>query len=366
MNKDEIKIIADDVRTILAETIADYEQRTGKTLQPAHIERSIIQSYAYREQLVRKGINYAFLQTFPQFATGLALDLCGEMMGCYRLKEQPARCMLRFSITGSHADIYIPQDTQVKATDSLWFSTLTDGRIRSTEQYVEIEAVANLTGNIGNGWQVGQIKTLKTALNHNVTVENMDISAGGISEESDEDYRKRILLAPEAFTTCGSVAAYEYHARSVSQNIADVAISTPEGGTVKVTILTKQGMPSAALLNQVKNYLSGEKRRPLCDSVQVVAPERVGYRIEAHLDLLETYAENEVQQRAETALRHYLSSRTQILGLDIVPLDIQTALKVSGVYNVTLISPALTELNSEQWAECEGIEIVINTERKYG
>lgn len=366
MNKDEIKIIADDVRTILADTIADYEKRTGKTLQPAHIERSIIQSYAYREHLTRRGINEAFLQTFPQFATGLALDLCGEMMGCYRLKEQPARCMLRFSVEGDHTDIPIPQDTQVKATDTLWFSTLTEGRIRATEQYVEIEAVANLTGNIGNGWQVGQIKTLKTALNANLTVQNIDVSSGGIGVETDDDYRKRILLAPEAFTTCGSVAAYEYHARSVSQNIADVTVSTPEGGTVKVTVLTKQGLPSTALLNQIKAYLSGEKCRPLCDTVQVAAPERLGYRIEARLDLLETYAENDVQQRAETALRHYLSSRTQKLGLDIVPLDIQATLKVAGVYNVTLISPALTELNSEQWAECEGIEIAINTERKYG
>ncbi|TRC70044.1 phage baseplate protein, partial [Mannheimia haemolytica] len=49
-----IKIIDDDVKTVLAEAIADYEKRTGKILQPAHIERSIIQTYAYREQLLRK------------------------------------------------------------------------------------------------------------------------------------------------------------------------------------------------------------------------------------------------------------------------------------------------------------------------
>lgn len=42
-----IKIIDDDVKTVLAEAIADYEKRTGKILQPAHIERSIIQTYAY-------------------------------------------------------------------------------------------------------------------------------------------------------------------------------------------------------------------------------------------------------------------------------------------------------------------------------
>ncbi len=91
MKKEDVKIVSDDIKQILADTIADYEQRTGKTLQPAHIERSIIQSYAYREMLVRQGINRAFLQTFPQFATGLALDLCGEPMGCYRLSDQAAQ-----------------------------------------------------------------------------------------------------------------------------------------------------------------------------------------------------------------------------------------------------------------------------------
>ena len=366
MTKDEIKIIADDVRTILADTIADYEQRTGKTLQPAHIERSIIQSYSYREQLVRKGINHAFLQQFPQFSTGLALDLCGEMMGSYHLKDQAASCILRFSVQGAHGDIVIPEGTQVQASDSLWFSTIAEIRIRATEQYADIEAVANLTGSMGNGWQAGQVKTLKTALNAEVSVQNLDTTSGGIETESDDDYRVRILLAPEAFTTCGSIAAYQYHTRSVSQTIADVAVTTPVGGAVKLTILTKQGLPSASLLNQVSRYVSAEKRRPLCDTVQVVAPERVAYHIVANLDLLATYAENEVKQRAENALREYLSARTQKLGLDIVPLDIQTVLKVAGVYNVTLTSPALTELNEEQWAECEQFTLNINGVRKNG
>lgn len=366
MKKEDVKIVSDDIKQILADTIADYEQRTGKTLQPAHIERSIIQSYAYREVLVRQGINHAFLQTFPQFATGLALDLCGEPMGCYRLSDQAADVTLRFSVAGAHSAVVIPQGTVVGATDNLLFATQTEVRINPTEQYVDVTALCQTTGESGNGWQIGQIKTLKSELPEEITVANIDVSANGITTESDEDYRKRILLAPEAFTTCGSVAAYEYHTRSVSQVISDVAISTPQGGTVKVTVLTKHGLPSAILQGKIRQYLSDEKRRPLCDTVLVAPPERKSYRIVANLDLLATYVENEVKARAETALRTYLSSRTQKLGLDIVPLDIQTVLKVAGVYNVHLTSPQLTELTQAQWAECESITININTGRKDG
>ncbi|VEI45161.1 Uncharacterised protein [Actinobacillus equuli] len=49
-----------------------------------------------------------------------------------------------------------------------------------------------------------------------------------------------------------------------------------------------------------------------------------------------------------------------------MPLDIKTALKVAGVYNVELTSPALTKLTAEQWAECESITINIKGEREYG
>lgn len=361
-----IKIINDDVKTVLTETIADYEKRTGKTLQPAHIERSIIQSYAYREQLVRQGINHAFLQTFPQFATGLALDLCGEPMGCYRLSDQPAEVTLRFAVTGEHQTVIIPEGSLVAATDNVVFATETEVRINGTEAYVDVVGICQTTGTVGNGWQVGQVKNLKSQLDVGVTVSNIDVSDNGIDTESDDDYRKRILLAPEAFTTCGSVAAYEYHTRSVSQYIADVDITTPVGGTVQVTVLTKQGLPSPILLNKVKNYISGEKRRPLCDTVIVTSPERVAYSVVANLDLLETSSEIEVKAVAETALRAFISSRTQMLGADIVPLDIQTTLKVAGVYNVTLTSPQLTKLTKQQWAECESITLNINGERQDG
>ena len=83
MNRNEVKVVDDNVEGILSEAISQYEKRTGKILQPAHIERLLINVYAMRESLARQGINEAFRQTFPQFATGLALDLCGETFGCY-------------------------------------------------------------------------------------------------------------------------------------------------------------------------------------------------------------------------------------------------------------------------------------------
>ena len=64
----------------LAATIADYEQRAGKVLQPAHIERLLINTFAYREHLLRQQVNEAYRQQHPRFATGLMLDLRGGVV----------------------------------------------------------------------------------------------------------------------------------------------------------------------------------------------------------------------------------------------------------------------------------------------
>lgn len=368
MKKEDVKIVSEDIKTILAETIADYEQRTGKILQPAHIERSILQSYAYRELLVRKGINEAFLNTFPQFATGLALDLCGEPMGCYRLQDKPARCILRFTIEKSHPSVLIPKGTRVAIDDKLEFITLTDDVITSLISYVEIEAQANLTGTIGNDWEVGRVKNLKSKLNTklDVKVTNIDVSSGGLVQEADDDYRKRILVAPEAFSTCGSIAAYDYHVRAVSQAIADVNVSTPKGGLVRITVLTKEGIPDTRLLNDIKQYVSGEKLRPLCDTVEVKAPIQRDYQINATLKLLEGFREDIVKTKARDALQLYLSDKTKKLGLDVVPSALISVLRVDGVYDVALNSPQKMIVAENEWANCTAISVEVDSERANG
>ncbi|TRC57199.1 phage baseplate protein, partial [Mannheimia haemolytica] len=104
-------------------------------------------------------------------------DLCGETFGCYRLRDKPARTLLRFSVSGEHTAIVIPKGTQVAINDELYFSTLNDDVITPLITYVEIDAECNQVGVIGNGWESGRVSKLKTALatNYKVTVENIDI-----------------------------------------------------------------------------------------------------------------------------------------------------------------------------------------------
>lgn len=368
MNRYDVKVVDDNVESILRDAIAQYEKRTGKILQPAHIERLLINVYALRESLARQGINEAFRQTFPQYATGLALDLCGETFGCYRLLDKQARTILRFSIKGDHPSVLIPKGTRVAVSDEIEFITLNDDVITPLIAYVEIEAACNKAGTAGNGWELGRVKTLKNAVNFagEITVTNIDVPSGGLAREEDDDYRKRILAAPEAFTSCGSVAAYDYHTRAVSQDIADVNVSNPRGGLVRITVLTKTGLPDGRLLNDVKQYVSPERRRPLCDTVEVIAPTKRDYQINATLTLLDGYREDIVKTKARDALQLYLSDKTKKLGIDVVPSAIISALRVDGVYDVNLIAPAKIIVSETEWANCTAINIEVAPERSNG
>ncbi len=374
LQRENVKIVDDNSEQILAELIADYERRTGKTLQPAHIERLLINTFAYRETLTRQQINEAYRQQHVRFATGLMLDLCGDDVNTPRLEASAARCTFRFTASDFAGEVNIPTGTQVAVGDVV-FSTIEHGQLSASRPQIDLQAECTQTGTRGNGWAVGQINTVQTALTgaNRIAAQNISIPTGGVDTESDDAYRGRVLLAPESFSVAGSVGAYQYWARAVSPAICDVHVAhagdskgNAIGGTVAVTILTKTGLPSDELIAQVRSELSGEKKRPLCDSVIVNAPETVDYTLNAELVLFTGANSPEVQTAAETAWAKYENQRREKLGGDIVPLDIQKVLQVDGVYNVNLTEPTLRVIRPNQWARCTSVRISIKAEQQDG
>ena len=302
------------------------------------------------------------------------LDICGDEVNTPRLEASAARCTLRFSATGLRGEVDIPVGTQVAAGDVV-FATLEQGRLSVNRPQTDLQAACTETGKRGNDWAVGQINTLLTPLTgaSQIAAQNISIPTGGAETESDDAYRERVLLAPESFSVAGSVGAYQYWARAVSPAICDVHVAnaadssgSPIGGTVAVTVLSKTGLPSSELLAQVLAVLSDEKKRPLCDTVSVRAPETVDYALNAELVLFTGANALEVRAAVEQAWAKWESARREKLGGDIVPLDIQKVLQVAGVYNVNLLAPTLRIVQPNQWARCTSVRISIKTEQQDG
>lgn len=374
LNRADVKAVNDSPEAVLAEMIADYEQRTGKTLQPAHIERLLINSFAYRETLLRQQVNEAYRQQHPRFAAGLMLDICGDDVNTPRLEASTARCTLRFTANQFTDEVIIPIGTLVSVGD-VAFSTIEQGSLSTARPQIDLQAVCTETGTRGNGWSVGQINSLQTTLTgaRQISAQNITVPTGGSETESDDAYRERVLLAPESFSVAGSVGAYQYWARAVSPVICDVHVANALdssgaeiGGTVAVSILTKTGLPSQELISQVLAELSGEKKRPLCDTVVVNAPEVVDYRLNAELVLFTGANALEVKAQAQQAWASYETQRREKLGGDIVPLDMMNVLKVAGVYNVVLHEPSLRVIKQNQWARCTSVNLTIARDRQDG
>ncbi|MDK4537908.1 baseplate assembly protein [Kingella kingae] len=374
LKREEVKIVDDNPETVLAEMIADYESRTGKTLQPAHIERLLINTFAYRETLNRQQINEAYRQQHVRFATGLMLDLCGDDVNTPRLEASAARCTIRFAATEFTSEVNIPVGTLVAVGETV-FATTEQGQLTTSNPQMDLQAACTATGTKGNGWSIGQINTLQSTLSgaNQITAQNINIPTGGAETESDEAYRERVLLAPESFSVAGSVGAYQYWARAVSPAICDVHVANaldssgnPIGGTVAITVLSKTGLPERELLTQIYNEVSGEKKRPLCDTVVVNAPETVDYTLNAELVLFTGANALEVKTAAEQAWESYETRRREKLGGDIVPLDVMSVLKVAGVYNVVLTQPNWKIIKPNQWARCTAVKLTTSTERQDG
>ena len=375
LKREEVKIVDDDLAQSLAAMIADYEQRAGKVLQPAHIERLLINTFAYREHLLRQQVNEAYRQQHPRFATGLMLELCGDDVSTPRLQAQPALTTLRFTAGLSGLEqIAVPKGTRVNAGQT-GFVTTESALLTAVQSSAEVAAECTETGTVGNGWSVGQINSPAERLHPtiDVAVSNTTVSAGGVEIEGDEAYRERVLLAPESFSVAGPVGAYQYWARQASPAVVDVHVANdtdgggqPIGGRVAVTVLAKDGLPNAELIGKIQAALSAEKRRPLCDTVVVKAPTAVDYTLDAELTLFTGTDARTAKAAAEQAWAAYEAARRSRLGLDIVPLDIQTALKVAGVYNVVLHNLPLTVVKPDQWARCTSTTIRIAAQTAEG
>lgn len=52
--------------------------------------------------------------------------------------------------------------------------------------------------------------------------------------------------------------------------------------------------------------------------------------------------------------------------MDVVPSAIISALRVEGVYDVNLTSPAKLIINETEWANCTAISVEANAERVNG
>lgn len=182
--------------------------------------------------------------------------------------------------------------------------------------------------------------------------------------EADADYRSRILLSLERFSTAGSAASYEYHARTASALVQDAAAVNPAPGYVTVYVLSLDGdgVASPELLQIVTDALNGETVRPMTDHVTVLSASIVPYEVRAHLVVSNGPDSETIRLAALLAAQTYCSSARR-LGVGASLSGIYRALHQPGVTRVQLAEPtADIDVAEGQASHCTAITLTAGAE----
>jgi len=177
--------------------------------------------------------------------------------------------------------------------------------------------------------------------------------------ESDDDFRRRLVLAPEGYSVAGPEGAYIFHALSADGDVLDASVTSPDPGEVVVAVLARSGDGTAApdLLATVEARLTDDSVRPLTDHVTVQSADILDFAVTATLTFLSGPDRAIVLASAQARLDTHLAEIRR-LGRDVTRAGIIAALHPPGVQNVALASPAadivLTRL---QAGHCTGIAI---------
>ena len=325
----DIDFAEKDPAVIVSEVVLDYQAAflalTGiaKTLAPGDPVRLHLLVVCHWLSHQRVLIDFTGKQNLLKYAKGDFLDNLAALYGdrTHRLQASPALTTLRFTLAAPIAfTAVIPKGTMCQAPNAVVFQTLADGLIPSISTYTEVPAKALVDGIVGNGFAPGQIRSI---INWNqpygVSVENTVITAGGSDQENDDQYRYRVWLAIESFSTCGPRDAYEFWALSAHPDIIQcVVYSAPDiAGEVHLYPLLKGGnLPTQPILDLVLRSCNVDTRRPVTDYVFAHVPAVVTYRL--NMDywieqdnevLLDTIKANVEQAVAEWILwqRSYVS-----------------------------------------------------------
>lgn len=348
-----------DPAIVEGEVLAAYETALGKPLFPGQLERLLVNLAAYRESLVRAGIQYAAEQNLVNYATGLNLDQLGVLLATPRIPESEATVEITFTRSTTTGDLTLPVGTSARQTgSSVVFAMTTEGVIPNGSNSRTFTCTASVAGTVGNGFGVGTITQVVNAPAAITSCTNTTVSSGGNNTETDTAYRARIKLAPNRFSVAGSKGAYKFYALSADSSIIDVAVIGPEdrGGadpvTVQVYPLTATGLPSSGVLTAVETALNLDTVRPLTDIVEVDAPTQVNYNISASITRYADADLAEVIAALAAAAQAYTAEQSAGLGRNIVRSQIIAALSVPGVYSVTLTTPSADiVVAANQWAK---------------
>jgi phage-related baseplate assembly protein len=179
---------------------------------------------------------------------------------------------------------------------------------------------------------------------YGVTVANTTVTSGGSDAESDEQYRYRIWLAIESFSTCGPREAYEFWTLSAHPDIIQAVIhSAPEiAGEVWIYPLMRGGeLPTSDIMALVDASCNRDDRRPVTDFVTVKLATAFTYTLNVDYWILQANAvlADSIQAAVNTAALDWIEWQRSAISRDLNGSELTKRMLEAGAKRVVINSP---------------------------
>ncbi len=258
-------------------------------------------------------LNQVQLSAFIQTATGQSLDYLAIIAGLTRYPASPAVLLGVF-------DAAIPIGSRfstINGADSINLqATATASGDTPGDYYYQM--TAETPGTIGNDY-TGPILPI-TAIPGLNSAQVTEILVPGDDEETDEDFRARIIEALNDRPFGGNIASYRTYIMAID-GVGGVQVypTWNGGGTVKCSIIGADYLPATpTLVENVQNAVDpppnqglGLGTAPIGAQVTIVAPETLTVNVSATLLLASGYEIGQIQPLVQQAVENYMLSVRQ-------------------------------------------------------
>lgn len=259
------------IEEIYQTLLASYAERAGFVPEEGCDLAVRLWAAAAQLQALEIQSDWVLDQSFPQTAQGVYLNYHGVMRGLERTAATKAEGTLRFTVESAPVtDMTIPAETVCMTAEEVRFQTTEAAILAAGSLFVDVPAEAVESGKSGN--VVAGTVTILTACPVAVTgCTNPEVFSGGSDEETDEDFRARILESFLRLPNGANAAWYEQTAMSYPGVAAAKAVGRARGiGTVDVYVASESGLPDAELLEGLQAEL--QEKREIAVDVEAKAP----------------------------------------------------------------------------------------------
>ena len=354
-----------DAQALLLNAFYDnYKAITGKkiTLARADPYRVMMLSAA---QVIYQGlqqIDKAGKMNFLKYAYGDYLKNLAALKRVTAHEPEKAQVKVRWKLAEPReAATPIPAGSRVTPDYAVYFETIDYAEIAPGETEIILMMYCTEPGEEGNNYMPGELSVLVDPVAFIDSVANIETTAKGTGEESDQSIAERTYLAPSSFSTAGPDDAYIYHAKSYSQEVGDVLPTSPTPGVVDIRFILKDGgIPSETMIAGMEEYLQQRSKRPLTDKVEVAAPDVVTYSVDFtyFINASDMSSATQIQSQVQQAVQEYELWQCTAIGRDVNPDELMAYLKKAGIKRAVIRQPVFKVLADTEVAKVTSTNIV--------